>query len=289
MAIASQETTITANKGNKLLQYKRESLLQKRMKRYFSGSDNSRNKLKALFYKSNLKLGPAQIFLGILFMAFLLSALLIVFLKMSAYLALTISMIGSVLIFFGILSQRATTHEQKFLDNFPLALDIIVRGLKAGFTIEKTFLTIAEEIADPVGGEFLTITEQITFGVPYEEALKNIALKVDHPDFDFFVVALVIQRRTGGPLSELIENITFVLRKREELRLKVKALSAEARATGLIVGSLPFIATLAMMYFKPGYIQAFLDDEVGRKLLYSVIAMITATAIVVKQLTKFRL
>lgn len=287
--MALPEAAGTVHKEGKLLQYKSEGLLQRRTKRYFSGNAHSRNKLKSLLYKSDLSLSTPQILLGTLVKTFVLAAVLTIVVRMGPYKSLFVSLMTSTLVLLGIVLHRANQYEQSFSDNFPLALDIIVRGLKAGFTLEKTFITVAEEIEKPVGNEFLSITEQINFGVPYEEALKNVGHKIDHPDFDFFVVALVIQRRTGGPLSELIEKITFVLRKREELRLKIKAVSAEARATGMIVGSLPFIAALAMMYLKPGYIQDFASDEVGRKLLFAVFAMIGGMAVIVRQLTKFKL
>lgn len=187
-----------------------------------------------------------------------------------------------------ILRKMQDRREKEFLAAFPIAFDIVARGLKAGGTIEKTFITVSEQVEGPVGLEFKRINQEIDFGVNFEEAMINAAERIQIDDFSFFTIALIIQRKAGGSLSELVSNISAFLRKRQELRLKVKALSAEATATGLIVGSLPLIMLVLMYFINPETIDTLRFDPAGRKLSLFLMVYMTIGIVIIRKMTNMK-
>jgi tight adherence protein B len=184
---------------------------------------------------------------------------------------------------YGVLEQRRI---DRFLKTFPGALDIMARGLRAGLSIEKAFDTISREIEGEVGHEFQMIGDEMRIGIPYREALLNSAKRVRIIDYDFFTGALSIQRIVGGSIAEFIDNLSSIIRKREELRLKIKAVSAEAKTTGLIIGILPFITLFGITFLKPEHLYVFQHDPLGRKLMLLAISLIIASGIAVNRLVK---
>lgn len=187
-----------------------------------------------------------------------------------------------------LLKQYQHRREKEFLQNFPIAFDIIARGLKAGGSIEKTFKTVERELEGPVSVHFGRINEQIDFGVPFEEAMVNAAERIQIDDFSFFSIALIIQRKAGGSLSELVSNISTFLRKRSELRMKVHALSAEAKATGIIVGSLPVAILLVMYFINPEHIDTFRHDPAGRKLAFFIFFYMLTGILIIRKMTHMK-
>jgi Flp pilus assembly protein TadB len=180
-------------------------------------------------------------------------------------------------------------RQQAFLKTFPTALDLITRGLRAGLSIDKAFATITRELPDSVGHEFEKITEQIRLGVPFQNALLNAAIRVKLSDFDFFILSLIIQRRVGGSIADFMENVARIVRKREELRLKVKSMSAEAKATGIIIGSLPFIVVGVISIVSPTYINVFRFHPTGQKLFLVAMSLIVMAGFIVNRMTKIKL
>ena len=132
-------------------------------------------------------------------------------------------------------------RRQKFLANFPEGIDLIVRGVKSGMPATESIKTVAEEIVDPVGTEFAGIVERMNMGTSMQASMEATAEKLDIPEFRFFVVSLAVQAETGGNLAETLENLSDILRKRRAAKLKIKALSSEAKASALIIGVLPFL------------------------------------------------
>ncbi len=155
----------------------------------------------------------------------------------------------------------------KFISLFPEGIDLMVRGLKSGLPITESIKTVSTEIADPVGVEFKRVVEQLALGKPLEEAMWLAAQRLDSPEFRFFVVSLSVQRETGGNLAETLENLADILRKRRQMKLKVRALSSEARASALILGSMPFIMFALIYMVNPRYISTLFEDPRGNILL----------------------
>lgn len=149
----------------------------------------------------------------------------------------------------------------KFTTHFPDAIDLLVRGLRSGLPVGETLGVVAQEIPGPVGQEFKLVTERIKIGRTMEEALQETADRMGTPEFQFFVITLAIQRETGGNLAETLHNLGDVLRKRAQMKLKIKAMSSESKASAYIVGALPFIVILLIYWANAEYILKFTTDE----------------------------
>ena len=149
----------------------------------------------------------------------------------------------------------------KFTSNFPDAIELLVRGLRSGLPVTETLSVVAKEIPGPVGEEFKEVTERIKIGRTMEDALQASAKKLNTPEFNFFCITLAIQRETGGNLAETLANLSDVLRKRAQMKLKIKAMSSESKASAYIVGSLPFIVFGLIYYINPDYIGGFFYEE----------------------------
>ncbi len=146
---------------------------------------------------------------------------------------------------------------KNFTVNFPDAIELLVRGLKSGLPVGETLTVVAKEIPGPVGEEFKMVTEKIKIGKPMEDALQETADRLGTAEFQFFVITLAIQRETGGNLAETLANLADVLRKRSQMKLKIKAMSSESKASAYIVGSLPFFVFGMIWTVNPKYLAGF--------------------------------
>jgi tight adherence protein B len=146
---------------------------------------------------------------------------------------------------------------KNFTTRFPDAIELLVRGLKSGLPVSETLNVVAKEIPGPVGEEFRIVTEKIKIGKTMEESLQETADRLGTPEFQFFVITLAIQRETGGNLAETLSNLSDVLRKRAQMKLKIRAMSSESKASAYIVGSLPFFVFAMVWYVNPEYLAGF--------------------------------
>lgn len=146
----------------------------------------------------------------------------------------------------------------QFNVRFPDAIDLIVRGLKSGLPIAETLNAISTEIPGPVGVEFRQVIERVRIGKSMDAALQETADTLGTPEFQFFCITLQIQRETGGNLAETLANLSEVLRKRAQMKLKIKAMSSEAKASAWIVGALPFMVFILIYMSNPNYVAPFL-------------------------------
>jgi len=149
----------------------------------------------------------------------------------------------------------------KFTVNFPDAIELMVRGLRSGLPITETLGIVASEIPGPVGLEFRLVADKMKIGRTMEAALQDTADRLGTPEFQFFVITLAIQRETGGNLAETLSNLADVLRKRAQMKLKIKAMSSESKASAYIVGSLPFVVFTLVYLVNPGYMTGFFTDQ----------------------------
>ncbi len=154
-------------------------------------------------------------------------------------------------------------RRNKFNALFPEGIDLIVRGLKSGLPVSESIRVVGQEISDPVGVEFREVSDQIKFGKTLTESLWSVAPRIDTPEFRFFIISLSIQQETGGNLAETLENLSTVLRKRKTLKLKIKALSSEAKASAYIIGSLPFLMFGILLMMNYGYASTLYTDPRG--------------------------
>ena len=149
----------------------------------------------------------------------------------------------------------------QFTARFPDAIDLMVRGLRSGLPITETLGVVADELPGPVAEEFRAVTDKMKIGRTMETALQETADRLGTPEVQFFVITLAIQRETGGNLAETLGNLSDVLRKRAQMKLKIRAMSSESKASAWIVGSLPFIVFTLVWFINPDYMQGFFVDQ----------------------------
>jgi tight adherence protein B len=154
-------------------------------------------------------------------------------------------------------------RKKKFLANFPDAIEVLIRGLKAGLPAAESMRIVAQETVGPVAQEFLRVTDGLKLGGDFDDVLWSAAERINIPEFNFFVITLTIQRETGGNLGETLENLTDMLRKRRQVRLKVKALSSEAKASAIIIGSLPFVLFGILYMLNRDYVMMLFTHQTG--------------------------
>jgi tight adherence protein B len=149
----------------------------------------------------------------------------------------------------------------RFTSKFPDAIDLMVRGLRSGLPISETMGVVADEVSGPIAEEFRNVADKMKIGRTMEAALQDTADRLGTPEFQFFVITLAIQRETGGNLAETLANLSEVLRKRAAMKLKIRAMSSESKASAWIVGSLPFIVFALIWFINGKYMQDFFVDE----------------------------
>ncbi len=150
---------------------------------------------------------------------------------------------------------------KKFNSNFPDAIELMVRGLRSGLPITETLGIVAQELSGPVGIEFRAVSDKMKIGRTMEAALQDTADRLGTAEFQFFVITLAIQRETGGNLAETLSNLADVLRKRAQMKLKIRAMSSESKASAMIVGSLPFVVFTLVWMINPSYMDDFFTDQ----------------------------
>lgn len=160
-----------------------------------------------------------------------------------------------------VVGKMITRRVAKFNVNFPDAIELMVRGLRSGLPITETLGIVSTEIPGPVGVEFRTVADKMKIGRTMEAALQETADRLGTAEFQFFVITLAIQRETGGNLAETLSNLADVLRKRAQMKLKIRAMSSESKASAYIVGSLPFIVFTLVYLMNPKYMSGFFVDE----------------------------
>jgi tight adherence protein B len=166
-----------------------------------------------------------------------------------------------------IVSRMTKRRQAKFLVEFANAIDIIVRGIKSGLPISDCLQIIATEMPEPVKGEFIDLVEQQKIGVPLSRAFERMYERMPLQEVNFFAIVISIQAQTGGNLAEALNNLSQVLRDRYRLQAKVKAFSAEAKASAMIIGALPPIVMLLVFLTSPNYIMLLWTEKLGNLML----------------------
>lgn len=178
-------------------------------------------------------------------------------------------------------------RQKVFLEEFSNALDVIVRGVKAGLPLSECLNIVARESPDPVGSEFRRVVEGARVGVTLEEGLARMYERMPVPEVNFFVIVLSIQAKSGGNLSEALGNLAKVLRDRKLMRGKIQAMSSEAKASAGIIGSLP-PGVMGLIYVStPSYIQILFADQVGNIILIAGAAWMALGVLVMKKMINF--
>ena len=187
-----------------------------------------------------------------------------------------------------ILNKMISRRQNKFLAEFANAIDVIVRGVKSGLPLSECLNIIARESPDPVGPEFKTVVEESRLGVPLGEAFERLMARVPLAETRFFAIVIGIQQSAGGNLSEALGNLSGVLRDRRTMQMKVKALSAEARASAMVLGSLPFIVMTLIYVTTPAYIMFLFTRTFGHFLLAGAAFWMTCGLLIMRKMINFK-
>jgi tight adherence protein B len=155
-------------------------------------------------------------------------------------------------------------RQKKFAAQFPDAIDIIVRSLRAGHPVPVAINMVAQEQPDPIGSEFGTVTDEITYGADLESAMRNLYFRVGSDDLPLFVTAVAIQGSTGGNLGEILENLSGVIRQRFKMRRKIRALASEGRASALILSSLPVAMFTIINILVPNFYGSVWNEDLTK-------------------------
>jgi tight adherence protein B len=187
---------------------------------------------------------------------------------------------------FIVLRVKRTRRLRAFEEEFPEALDLISRALKAGHAFATGLKMVADEMKEPVGPEFRKTFDEQNFGLPLKDALENLTLRIPILDMRFFATAVLIQRETGGNLSEILENLAHVVRERFKILRQVRVYTAHGRLTGYVLLALPAVLAIALSFINPEHMNLLFRERMGQILLMVAIGMQTAGFVWIRQVVK---
>ncbi|MGE5814020.1 MAG: type II secretion system F family protein [Acidobacteriota bacterium] len=203
----------------------------------------------------------------------------------ASYLVLPMAMAGFALPFL-VLRHKRTARLKKFEEQFPEALDLIARSLKAGHAFASGLKMVADELPEPVGPEFRTTFDEQNFGLPLKDALNNMTERIPLLDVRFFATAVMIQRDTGGNLAEILENLAHVVRERFKILRQVRVYTAHGRFTGYVLLALPVFLAIALTFINPDHMNLLFKERIGQMMLAVACVMQMVGYIWIRQVIK---
>jgi tight adherence protein B len=186
------------------------------------------------------------------------------------------------------LMQLADRRRRAFEDKLPEALDHISRALRAGHSLTPAMGMVGQEFADPIGSEFKIVFDEIGFGIPFKEAIGRLAERVQSTDLNFFVISLTIQHESGGNLTELFDGLAKTIRQRMKLRGKIRTLSSEGRASGWVLGSMPFVLLMVLSLINPEYISLLWTTPRGNNLMLIGAGLMSVGFVILKRIVQIK-
>jgi tight adherence protein B len=185
-----------------------------------------------------------------------------------------------------VLLRKRSSRLKRFEEQFPEALDLLSRAIKAGHAFQTAMGMVADELPEPVGPEFRKTFEQQNFGLPLREALNQMTERIPIIDVRFFVTAVLIQRETGGNLSEILDNLAHVVRERFKVLRQVRVHTAHGRFTGWVLLALPAALAVALSFINPEHMNLLFDERMGQMMLIAAVIMQTVGYIWIRQIIK---
>jgi len=182
--------------------------------------------------------------------------------------------------------QKRKARLFKFEEQFPESLEFVARSMRAGHAFSVSLEMIHREFQEPLAGEFRRTFEEHNLGLPLDVALQKLAVRVPSLDVHFFVSAVLLQKRTGGNLAEILDKLAYVIRERFKLRGRIRAISAHGRMTGAALTCIPIGVAVIMFYVNPEYVRFFFLDDVGNMMLGAAVALQLIGYAVIKQIVK---
>jgi tight adherence protein B len=224
-----------------------------------------------LIQQSGLRVTVGTLVLGSLLLA-LIGFVVATQLAVGVWIALAISCLLATIPYM-VVRHTAKRRIAKFEEQFPEAIDLIARALRAGHALTTALGMLAEETADPVRSEFLLLHDRQNYGMPLPDALRSFGERIPSLDARFFVTAVLTQREAGGNLSEVLDNLAAVVRERFKLKRQVRVLSAHGRITGWILGGLPFVIGAALYVIAPEHISKLFTDQLGHLIVAAALVL----------------
>ncbi len=248
---------------------------------------NDTKSISSLIMQAGFGFGPLQFWLG----SFIFGGGVTFMLWSTSMPRMVVLLIGFTCLF-GIprfiLKFRAHSRQKEFLNDFADALEAMIRLLKAGMPVGEAISMVAREFTGPVGDEMGRVYDNQKVGVPMQDAVRKMIPRMPLPEVQMFATAVAIQIQTGSSLSEVLGNLSNVIRARYRLKRKVQALSAEAKISAAIIGSLPVLVSLALWGVNPTYIGLLFTHETGKMLLTGVIVWMSLGILVMRQMINFK-
>lgn len=242
-------------------QFKRAVAARKPKSFKVAGSGSRSEALRVRLNRTGKGWTVRQYLYATLGMIFAVAAVLFVFTK-APLLSLGLGLMAGAGLPHWWVGRTINKRTNQFIAKFPDGIELLVRGLRSGLPVTETLQIVSQEVPGPVGFEFKAIIDRIKVGKTMEDALQDTGDKLGIPEFNFFTITLAIQRETGGNLAETLSNLANVLRSRAQMKLKIRAMSSESKASAYIVGALPFLVFAAIMFINPDYMtQFFVDDR----------------------------
>ncbi len=202
-----------------------------------------------------------------------------------------VSLGGAIVGVFGLplwaLSFLRNRRVNKFVDEFPGAIDVVIRGVRAGLPVADCFRIVANEAPEPVKTEFRQIVEAQAVGLTVGEAVERLAERMPIAEASFFAIVVSITQKTGGNLSEALSNLSTVLRDRKKMRGKIKAMSTEAKVSAGIIGSLPFVVCLALYFLQPAYLMTLFTTNLGKIVVVGGLVWMMCGVLIMRKMIEF--
>jgi tight adherence protein B len=189
---------------------------------------------------------------------------------------------------FAYASHMRTKRFQKFEEKFPEAIDTLARAVRAGHAFTTALEMIANEVSEPVAGEFRQLFEEQKFGLPVRDALLNLTDRIPLVDVKFFVTAVMLQRETGGNLAEILDNLSYVIRERFKILRQVRVHTAQGRLTMVLLMALPPTIVVIMLLINPGFIRPLFADPLGHALIVGGITLQTMGYFVIRKIIRIQ-
>ena len=261
---------------------------------------SSKEKIKSAFFDPLIRLNQALELLGIQISirqgvaiialnSFALGYLTTEITNIDFILTFLISLVFFILATYTFIKFVRNKIAAKFQQLFPDALDLVVRSVRAGLPVSEAIKMISSEVPNPVGSAFKEVGSNLSIGINLNDSLDQLAARIPIAELRFFAISLAVQQETGGNLAEILANLSKLMRKRVNVKKKIRALSSEARASAIIIGSLPFIVGAVIFSFNPQYIEVlFLDDD-GRFLMFCALGSIATGGVIMSKLIRFKI
>jgi tight adherence protein B len=168
----------------------------------------------------------------------------------------------------------------------PDAINLMGRALRAGYSLPSSLVMVADEMSDPLGPEFRRTSDELNFGLPFQEALSNLGRRISVTDFGFLMTAILVQKETGGNLIELFDKMAAVLRSRIQFERKVRVHTAQGRLSGAMLIAMPFVLFVVLNLLNPGYSTPMFESETGRKIIYGTLVSMGVGVLVIRRIIK---